>query len=135
MVKFLLFRSKLLNLLSLILTGEEREARVTKSVFRLVIRAVNEEYGVDLRQEIRDHRGVDLKRMLVNFLLDYTGWSQSHTYRFLNECGMEEKGATRRTISYYKHSHNQLLCTENIPNNIRYNREYVVLCDKIKSFL
>ncbi len=135
MVKFLLFRSKLLNLLSLILTGDEREPIVTKSVFRLVIRAVNEEYGVDLRQEIRDHRGVDTKRMIVNFILDYTGWSQSHTYRFLNECGMEEKGATRRTISYYKHSHNQLISTEIIGENIHYNREYALLCDKIKSFL
>lgn len=135
MVKFLLFRSNFLDLLHLILHGEDRDLRVNKFVFKLVIIAVKSEYGVDLREEIRNHRGVEVKRMLVNFLIDHTGWSQSHVYRFLIECGAEEKGATRRTISYYKYSHNQNLISENIPEQIRYSREYSLLCDRIKSFL
>lgn len=136
MINLLLFRVKILKVLNFVFIGGERVPNVNKFVFKLILRAVKSEYGFDLREEVHNHRGVEMKRMLVNFLLDYTGWSQSKTFRFLIECGVEEKGATRRTISYYKNSHNQMLSLSGgSSDNLRYNKEYVSLCNKIKSLI
>lgn len=90
--------------------GTPRVTEVTPNNLGDIVRRVEKKLDVNLTSSSA-RKSVNTRRVVVNVLLDHTGWSATEMAQYLADAGIDGNGWSRRSLSWYKTTAEEMLTT------------------------
>lgn len=122
---------KIINSILSLLGIKKKQGEVTRKNIAYIVRLVESELDVSLIGS-STKQSVLIRRILVNFLLEETGWSVTELSRVMIENGISGQGFSRRALSWYKTTQEEILSGSSYAA-IVYAHNYRVVSSLIKS--
>lgn len=92
------------------LYGQPRTTEVTASNIGAFVHRVEKKLNVNLTSS-STRQSVNTRRVVVNVILERTGWSATKMADFVADAGITGHGWSRRSLSWYKTTAEEMLTT------------------------